>query len=432
MRFLLTLTSVLLFNTYVISQEEDYFDHDYQILRDKTFDPYIRTVQLYKLGLPLSFPIISMEDEEQLHLAFDDFNLYLNDYYYELIHCDALWKPSEITKPEYLEGIPEDIITEYNYSSGMYQKYLHYTLDFPTENMKPLMSGNYIISVFKNGVKDSVVFQKRFMVVKKMLLLEGQVDRAGDPEFRRFKQQLNFSIFTGDYDLSNPYTDMNVVIVQNGNWQSAQFKVQPMFMKGDELDFNLSEDAIFWGWNDYRNVNLRSIRYHTEQVSSIQIKNDSIIAYMEPDLNRAARVYADRGDLNGNFVILNDGSFNPDLDAEYCWTKFYLKSKKVKGKVYLTGSFNNWKKSQENQMTYDSLLGMYTNTFYLKQGYYDYRYELDLSYSPIWNFEGSHWQTDNNYNILVYHRRLSDRSDRLIGYLNLNAIKNNTILLQTR
>ena len=46
-------------------------------------------------------------------LQFDD--LYGNeaDYYYEIIHCDYNWKPSEIPKNEYLQGFDNQRIQNY-------------------------------------------------------------------------------------------------------------------------------------------------------------------------------------------------------------------------------------------------------------------------------------------------------------------------------
>ena len=37
--------------------------------------------------------------------------------------------------------------------------------------------------------------------------------------------------------------------------------------------------------------------------------------------------------------------------------------------------------------------------------------------------EGSHWQTDNDYTIFVYHRAFGDEYDRLIAYKTVNSIR---------
>ena len=43
-----------------------------------------------------------------------------------------------------------------------------------------------------------------------------------------------------------------------------------------------------------------------------------------------------------------------------------------------------------------------------------------IFYSDI---DGSHWQTENNYTIVVYYREWDERFDRLIGSATVNSIR---------
>jgi hypothetical protein len=61
----------------------------------------------------------------------------------------------------------------------------------------------------------------------------------------------------------------------------------------------------------------------------------------------------------------------------------------------------------------------YENTMYLKQGLYSYMYAVvkDGEFQPdLVTFEGTHFQTENEYAILVYHRTLGLDYDRLLTY----------------
>jgi hypothetical protein len=61
----------------------------------------------------------------------------------------------------------------------------------------------------------------------------------------------------------------------------------------------------------------------------------------------------------------------------------------------------------------------------LKHGYYNYIYVYVPQGSEVAdhkNIEGSFWETENNYQILVYYRAMAGRFDRLIGYRQLNSI----------
>ena len=54
----------------------------------------------------------------------------------------------------------------------------------------------------------------------------------------------------------------------------------------------------------------------------------------------------------------------------------------------------------------------------LKQGYYSYRYLTlngDNIIKPV-NTEGNFFQTENDYQALIYFRGIGERTDRLVGY----------------
>jgi len=78
-------------------------------------------------------------------------------------------------------------------------------------------------------------------------------------------------------------------------------------------------------------------------------------------------------------------------------------------------------------MIYNYRTKAYQLRMMLKQGYYNYWYVLlnddnpkpDASY-----FEGSHYQTENDYMILVYFHSMSSTYDRLVGFNVLNSNNN--------
>ena len=68
-------------------------------------------------------------------------------------------------------------------------------------------------------------------------------------------------------------------------------------------------------------------------------------------------------------------------------------------------------------MTWDAGLGAYQGTVLLKQGVYDYQYVVDGA-QPF-QLEGSHFQTENLYEVFVYYRPVRPNADLLIGYTTL-------------
>ena len=83
------------------------------------------------------------------------------------------------------------------------------------------------------------------------------------------------------------------------------------------------------------------------------------------------------------------------------------------------GELTDWTKQEEARLLFDTERGVYSGRLLLKQGYYNYYYALKPAASAAPDasfFEGSHFETDNIYDILVYYRPPGARADLLIGY----------------
>jgi hypothetical protein len=69
-------------------------------------------------------------------------------------------------------------------------------------------------------------------------------------------------------------------------------------------------------------------------------------------------------------------------------------------------------------MDYDDLKGEYSLVKSMKLGYYNYQYLLqrpDGNIEPL-ESEGTFYQTENQYQFLVYWRAIGGRTDLLVGY----------------
>ena len=69
-------------------------------------------------------------------------------------------------------------------------------------------------------------------------------------------------------------------------------------------------------------------------------------------------------------------------------------------------------------MKYDDINQCYNGIVQLKQGYYSYQYLImksDGTTAPLPS-EGSYYQTENKYQALIYYKGIGERTDRLVGY----------------
>ena len=135
------------------AQEDDYVNDDQLRYEDYIYKPNIKTVQLYESTWEFSLPLIKFKSGEQMMLSFDDLDADKKQYSLTLVHCDAKWNPSDLMISEYIQGYFDLNIINFNFSINTLQKYTHYSILFPTNNMQITKSGNYIVYVYLNGDK---------------------------------------------------------------------------------------------------------------------------------------------------------------------------------------------------------------------------------------------------------------------------------------
>ena len=125
----------------------------------------IYTVEFHQLGSSNSYPTYALGSSTPLLLSFDDLDGINKDFQYTIQHCDRLWKPSNLFKSDYIDGVFADFINDFRISNRAYVNYMHYNLLFPNQNMRPKISGNYLLKVYLND-EEQTVLTRRFYVVR--------------------------------------------------------------------------------------------------------------------------------------------------------------------------------------------------------------------------------------------------------------------------
>ncbi|TAH27819.1 MAG: hypothetical protein EAZ07_00145, partial [Cytophagales bacterium] len=96
-----------------------------------------------------------------------------------------------------------------------------------------------------------------------------------------------------------------------------------------------------------------------------------------------------------------------------------LKASLQFGDVYVLGAINNYKPNDKFKMFYDGTTESYKLKTKLKMGYYNYIYGVlnrkTGKFDEI-SIEGSSNLTENDYEVIIYHRPIGTRSDLVIGY----------------
>jgi hypothetical protein len=359
-------------------------------------------------------------------LTFDYLQAQNEFFNYTFIHCDSKWNASDMQKTEYLSGNQMGDINNFVYSSNTYQQYVHYSMTFPTDLMKIIRSGNYILKVYRNFDEQDLVLTRRFMVLDQQTQLSADVKPATDVRFRNTMQEVDFTVDHTNFTIPNPYLDVNVTILQNNSWENAIFGLKPQYVNANLLTFNYEQENLFYGANEFRFFDIRSLRFFSNQVAK-KFMDSVVNVVLTPDETRSHQSYVYWVDYNGKRVIENKDGVNIVEDGDYAMVHFYLETgdKSELGDVYVYGELSDWQLKTPFKMTYDPVLGMYYCKALLKQSYYNYLYvlkdkqgKMDFSFT-----EGSHFETENDYQILVYHKNVFYGYDELIGFSSRNSLQ---------
>ena len=389
-------------------------------------DDRIKTVSLYREDWNLSYPIMNLSSGEKLVLNFDLLDDNPENYYYSFIFCDKDWKESGAFVNDYLEGYEENPVEDYKVSFNTTVQYYHYSVSFPNDRVSLKLSGNYILMVYSPGNKEKPVLEQRFMITENAVKIDIDAHRPQMTKDNNTHQQIDFNINHSGLPINDPYRDVFATVLQNGRWETAKVNLKPDFNGNNELKYSsLSDKNIFPGGNEFRYFDIKSIRYLSEFVRNIEFRTPYYNVYLQPSENREFKPYFYWKDFNGKYYIAVQEGRNPDTDGDYVYVYFTLPAKQplADGNMYVSGALNNWKLDKNNLMTYNSSARQYECTMLLKQGWYNYEFEFLRNGEKsgiIGPFESNHYETENDYVVLVYYRNPRERYDRLIG----SAIQN--------
>jgi hypothetical protein len=403
-----------------------------QLFNDRVFNDKIKTVVMYKEGWNLSYPIIRLRSNDKIIFGFDLLGENAENYYYTFIHCDKDWKKSDIFPNDYLDGYPENMIEDFKRSFNTTTSYYHYSLSFPNDRVKFNNSGNYILYIYPVDKPNEPVLTKRFIITEEAVTININVHRPLMTKENDSHQQVDFTVNYAGMTFTDPYRNVFATVLQNGRWSNAKTNLKPDFFGTNELKYNsLSDKNIFRGGNEYRYFDIKSIRYQSEYVMKIDYAVPNYNVFLFPSENREFKAYFYWQDFNGKFYVAFQEGRNPDTDADYVNVFFTLPSKQAiqNGKMYVSGALNNWEFNKNNEMSYNSEKGQYECSMQVKQGWYNYEYVLfskeDMSGVPT-RFEGSHFETENDYIVLIYFRNSRDRYDRVVGSKIANTLNKMT------
>lgn len=374
-------------------------------------------VQVFNPQTNDNTPIIPMNGE--LIFRFDDLENSGKSLQYTLKHFDRNWQDDGLFFTEIADGKMTVPLTNNNfsYSFNTLQKYTHYEIILPNENMRPKISGNYELIIYEYDPEQPLLKQ-RFSLYENQANTAVQVNRIDLPK-QKENQRIEVKITGTAADFSNNVPSMSLSLMQNNNFSTEKNDIRPTGSLGNSLLFQ-SMDMIFPGNSEFYYFDNKNIQMPADMVAGAEQTDQQWYTYLHP-VFAYPTTYQYQPDVNGAFYFRrNDSGMerNANLEGDYSWVHFYLDSPPVEHDLYILGQFNNYQPTDACKMQYDATQHRYVAKIFLKQGFYSYLIAVKnddgtLDYGAV---NGNFWQTENLYQALLYYRPFGRNYDGIASY----------------
>ncbi|HNP24344.1 MAG TPA: DUF5103 domain-containing protein [Panacibacter sp.] len=397
---------------------------------DKVYMPKINGIKFFQRGNQMSYPVINLGAIGGLELHFDDLDARIKNYSYTWQLCDADWNVLDLNALDYIEGFTQNRITQYRVSGIAKVKYIHYQVMLPEQNCQIRKSGNYLLKVFLNGDTSKLAFTKRLLVVDNKVTVAVKIQQPYNSSVTNTDHKVQFSLDNSKLNILNPQQQLKVVVLQNFRWDNAIKGMQPLFMRGNNYEYNGERDFLFPAGKEFRWLDMRSFRYQSEHIQEINRNNTPEDVYVRGDIQRSHERWLAVQDYDGFFSIDCTDANNPWWQGDYGTVHFHFipsGNKPYPGQdVYIVGQMTNYDLNDLTKLHFNGETGEYEISLLLKQGYYNYTYVTKDARNKYAKAEtaltdGDYWETENLYTILVYYRSLGNRYDELVSAVTVNS-----------
>ena len=381
------------------------------------FDQNVRTLTLTVNDDPTLPPYLPFGGRQHLVIEWDEMSHNYKRYVYHIDHCDWDWQPTDgIFESDFLEGLNDQLIEDYEKSFNTTQIYTHYRLRIPDKQLRLRLSGNYRVRIYEEDAdrdEDLPVLEARFCIFENAAGIVAQLSSNTDIDFNRSHQQMTLSVGFGTLQVYDPQRELKVIVMQNRRWDSRIENLVPNVRRANGIDFTHNRQLIFPGGSEYHRFEILDVHRTATGVERIEWFEPYYHATLFAE--KPVHAYSYIEDQNGVYVLRSSDDYDDATTAEYIVVHFFLQSPRLQGgDVYVSGWWSGQTFNPDCKMEYDDINQEYHAAILLKQGYYSYEFLQQDGLTA--RTMGSFYETENEYQVLVYYRGQGARYDRLVAY----------------
>ncbi len=378
------------------------------------FNRNIKTLTLTVDDDPTLPPYLLYASRQYIDIEWDEMSHDYKRYRYHIDHCDWDWNVTDgIFESDYLEGLNDQLVEDFEKSFNTTQIYTHYKLRVPSKEIRLRLSGNYRVLIYEEDEKDSPVLEARFCIYEREAGIIAQLSSNTDVDFNDRHHQMTLSIGYGSLAVIDPEQELKVVVMQNRRWDSRVEGLVPNVRKPNGIEFTHNRNLIFPAGNEYHRFEILDVHRTATGVDRIDWFEPYYHATLFPVVIDHSYSYTE--DQNGVYVVRSSDNYDDWTTAEYVVVHFFLESPRLEGgDVYVSGWWAGQTFNPDCKMEYDEARECYHAAILLKQGYYSY--EFIQKDGLMQRTMGSFYETENEYEVLVYFRQQGARYDRLSGF----------------
>ena len=384
------------------------------------FSNNVKSLQVMVNGDWRSMPVMRLGTNDRLYIGFDELSHDFHRMKYRIEHLEIDGSVSqEIFESDYLVGMNDLLIDDYEQSVNTNLLYTHYSINIPHDRCHLKLSGNYRLRVFDEDNDDELVLEAFFYVVEPLMNVGLSVDTNTDIDYNAQHQQVSMTVNYNNVRVTNPDDQIFTLVYQNGINSIAEKRVnvRPNLRNDHSLQWVHNKALIFKAGNEFRKFEMLDVDRNSMGIERVRWDGELFNAWLFTDEPRPN--YLTDVDADGAFIIRNSYNSEIDYTCEYIKVHFTLKSPFSDFCPVINGAWTNEGETSQYNMQWDEEQQLWNATILLKQGYYNYQYLLPQSSEGDFiglPSEGNYFQTENRYQAFVYYKPIGAHTWQLVGY----------------